>query len=137
MNESKGKVAFLGLGVMGSPMAGHMAAAGYDVTVFNRTAAKAENWVAEHGGQMAQTPAAAAAGADIVLGCVGNDDDVRAVVAGPDGALQGMASGTIYVDHTTASATIARELAQTASEADIGFLMRRCLAVRPELRMVC
>ena len=122
MSESKGKVAFLGLGVMGYPMAGHMAAAGYDVTVFNRTTAKAERWMAEHGGQVAHTPAAAAAGADIVLGCVGNDDDVRAVVSGPDGALQAMASGTIYVDHTTASATLARELAQTASQAGIGFL---------------
>jgi len=104
-------VTFIGLGVMGYPMAGHLARAGHDVTVFNRTAAKADAWVDEYGGRSAATPAAAAVGADVVFTCVGNDDDLRAVTLGPDGALPAMRAGALYVDHTTVSATIARELA--------------------------
>ena len=104
------RVAFLGLGVMGYPMAGHLARAGHQVTVYNRTAAKAAAWVAEYGGASAPTPAAAAQGADIVFACVGNDDDLRAVTLGADGAFGALASGAIFVDHTTASAAIAREL---------------------------
>jgi 3-hydroxyisobutyrate dehydrogenase len=104
------KVAFLGLGVMGGPMAGHLAAAGHGVTVYNRTAAKAQAWVAKHGGAFAPTPRAAAAGAEFVFTCVGNDDDLRSVVSGDDGAFAGMARGTVLVDHTTASADVAREL---------------------------
>ncbi len=115
-------VAFLGLGVMGFPMAGHLAAKGHDVTVYNRTASKAESWVAEHGGKSAPTPAAAASGADFVFTCVGNDDDLRAVTLGPDGALAGMGEGTLLVDHTTTSATVAREVEAAAREAGIGFL---------------
>src|SRR6185295_18544330 len=102
------KVAFLGLGVMGFPMAGHLAAAGHDVTVYNRTAAKAASWVEKHKGKQAPTPAAAAAGAEIVCTCVGNDDDLRAVVNGVGGAFAGMARGAVLVDHTTASADVAR-----------------------------
>ena len=110
------KVAFLGLGVMGGPMAGHLAAAGHQVTVYNRTAAKARAWADKHGGMTAPTPRAAAAGADFVFACVGNDADLRSVVAGDDGAFAGMARGAVLVDHTTASADIARELyAQAAS----------------------
>jgi len=116
------KTAFLGLGVMGYPMAGHLSKAGYDVTVYNRTAAKAEQWVAEHGGRSANTPAQAARDADIVMMCVGNDDDVRAVVAGPDGALSTMRRGTILVDHTTASAHVAREMHAAARERGVAFL---------------
>ncbi len=104
-------IAFIGLGVMGYPMAGHLARAGHAVTVFNRTAAKAEAWVAEYGGQSAATPALAAAGADVVLTCVGNDDDLRQVTLGPDGALAAMQRHALYIDHTTVSASIARELA--------------------------
>ena len=115
-------VAFLGLGVMGYPMAGHLAAKGHTVTVYNRTAAKAEAWAAEHGGRAAATPAAAAAGQDFVLACVGNDDDLRSVVTGPDGALDAMASGTVFVDHTTASAAVARELHGVARAKGIGFV---------------
>ena len=115
-------VAFLGLGVMGFPMAGHLAAKGHDVTVYNRTASKAESWVAEHGGKSAPTPAAAASGADFVFTCVGNDDDLRAVTLGPDGALAGMGEGALLVDHTTTSATVAREVEAAAREAGIGFL---------------
>ncbi|HET9822920.1 MAG TPA: NAD(P)-dependent oxidoreductase [Burkholderiaceae bacterium] len=103
-------VAFLGLGVMGYPMAGHLARAGHRVTVYNRTATKAQAWAAEHGGRAASTPREAAAGASIVFACVGNDDDLRSVVLGPDGALAGMAPDAIFVDHTTASAEVAREL---------------------------
>ena len=106
-----GSITFIGLGVMGYPMAGHLARAGHDVTVFNRTAAKADAWVDEYGGRSAATPAAAAAGADVVFTCVGNDDDLRAVTLGPDGALPAMRAGALYVDHTTVSASIARELA--------------------------
>jgi len=104
------RVAFLGLGVMGYPMAGHLARAGHQVTVYNRTRAKADAWVAEFGGQAANTPREAAAAADIVFACVGNDDDLRSVVLGDDGALAGMSAGSVFVDHTTASASVAREL---------------------------
>ena len=104
------RVAFLGLGVMGYPMAGHLARAGHTVTVYNRTAAKSAAWVAEYGGASAPTPAAAATGAEIVFACVGNDDDLRSVTLGDDGAFAALADGAIFVDHTTASAAIAREL---------------------------
>ena len=103
-------VAFLGLGVMGGPMAGHLARAGHRVTVYNRTAAKAQAWVAAHGGRSAATPAQAVAGADIVIACVGNDTDLHSVTLGPEGALRAMKPGAVFVDHTTASADIAREL---------------------------
>ncbi len=116
------KLAFLGLGVMGYPMAGHLAAAGHDVTVYNRTTAKAEAWAATHGGGVAPTPRVAADGAAIVFTCVGNDDDLRSVVLGDDGALAGMASGALLVDHTTASATVARALAIAAGDRGIGFV---------------
>ena len=116
------KVAFLGMGVMGAPMAGHLAAAGHDVTVYNRTAAKAEAWTGTHRGAAAATPAEAARDAAIVFACVGNDDDVRSVVYGDDGAFAGMASGAILVDHTTASAALARELDDAARARDLGFL---------------
>jgi len=116
------QVAFLGLGVMGFPMAGHLAAAGHRVTVYNRTPKKAEQWVAKHGGQRAATPADAARGAELVMMCVGNDDDVRAVAGGPDGALAGMERGTILVDHTTASAAVAREVHAAAAARGIEFL---------------
>jgi 3-hydroxyisobutyrate dehydrogenase-like beta-hydroxyacid dehydrogenase len=115
-------VAFLGLGVMGYPMAGHLAKAGHRVTVYNRSADKAARWVGEHGGSTAPTPAAAAKQADLVLMCVGNDDDVRAVVLGRDGALAAMRKGTTLVDHTTASAQLAREIHATAAAAGVGFL---------------
>ena len=104
------KVAFIGLGVMGYPMAGHVKKSGTDVCVYNRTAAKAEQWCKEYGGEMASTPTEAAKGCDIVLVCVGNDNDVRQVVAGQEGALKGMKENSILVDHTTASASLAREL---------------------------
>jgi len=104
------KLAFLGLGVMGFPMAGHLQKAGHSVTVYNRNAEKSAKWVATHGGASAATPREAAAGADIVLMCVGNDNDVRSVVYGNDGALAGMKAGAVLVDHTTASAALAREL---------------------------
>ena len=116
------KLAFLGLGVMGFPMAGHLQKAGHSVVVYNRNAAKAAAWVAKHGGTSAPTPAAAAAGADIVLACVGNDDDLRSVVYGKDGAFAGMKAGAIFVDHTTASAEVARELDKAAAEKGFGFL---------------
>ena len=115
-------VAFIGLGVMGYPMAGHLAKAGHSVTVYNRTAAKADKWAAEHGGKSAASPRAAATGADVVFVCVGNDDDVRAVILGADGALAGMNAGTVLVDHTTASATLARELEAAAKAKGIGFV---------------
>jgi 3-hydroxyisobutyrate dehydrogenase-like beta-hydroxyacid dehydrogenase len=115
-------VAFLGLGVMGYPMAGHLARAGHHVTVYNRTHAKAQAWVAEHGGHSGLTPREAAAGADIVFACVGNDDDLRSVVLGPDGALAGMKPGAVFVDHTTASADIARELHGSALKAGMHFV---------------
>lgn len=116
------KLAFLGMGVMGYPMAGHLAAKGHDVTVYNRTAAKSDAWVKQHGGAAAATPREAAAGADVVFACVGNDDDLRSVVLGDDGALAGMAAGTVFVDHTTTSAKVARELADVAGGKDIGFV---------------
>ena len=106
------RITFLGLGIMGGPMARHLAAAGHDVTVYNRTAEKAAAWVVAHGGRSAATPAAAARGADVVLACVGADADLRAVTLGPDGAFAAMAPGTLFIDHTTVSAAIARELAQ-------------------------
>ncbi len=116
------KLAFLGLGVMGYPMAGHLAAAGHEVCVYNRTTAKAEGWVAEHGGRMATTPREAAAGCEMVFACVGNDDDLRSVVQGADGALAGMAAGTVFVDHTTASANVTRELFAEAAAKGIAFV---------------
>ncbi|MBM3084883.1 NAD(P)-dependent oxidoreductase [Chelatococcus daeguensis] len=116
------KVAFLGLGVMGYPMARHLKDKGHEVTVYNRTAAKAERWVAENGGRAAATPRAAAEGQDIVFSCVGNDDDLRAVTIGPDGAFAGMKPGAIFVDHTTASAEVARELHAKAKEMGLGFV---------------
>ncbi len=116
------KVAFLGLGVMGYPMAGHLKKAGHEVTVYNRTAAKAEKWVAEYGGASAPTPKQAVAGAEIVFACVGNDDDLREVVTGPDGAYHGMESGTVFVDHTTASAEVERELYAAGAERGIAFI---------------
>ena len=127
MTAEPRKLAFLGLGVMGYPMAGHLAAAGHRVTVYNRTAAKAAKWVAQHGGHQdgnraARTPAAAAADAEIVMMCVGNDDDVRAVALGAAGALASMRAGSVLVDHTTASARLARELHATAAAKGVGFL---------------
>ena len=115
-------VAFLGLGVMGHPMAGHLARAGHRVTVYNRTAAKAAQWVKEYGGASAATPKAAVAGADLVFACVGNDDDLRAVTTGPDGAFAGMKPGAIFVDHTTASAEVARELNAAARKLGLHFI---------------
>ncbi len=116
------RVAFIGLGVMGYPMAGHLAAAGHEVTVYNRTAARAERWCAEHDGRRAETPAAAAREAELVFSCVGNDDDLRAVVSGPDGALAGLAPGSVYVDHTTSSAAVAREIAAQLEAAGVAFI---------------
>ncbi|MFZ5538866.1 MAG: NAD(P)-dependent oxidoreductase [Pseudomonadota bacterium] len=116
------KVAFLGLGVMGYPMAGHLARAGHHVTVFNRTSKKAERWVEEYGGNFAKTPREAAAGAQVVFCCVGNDDDLRAVVLGADGAFAGMAKDAVFVDNTTASAAIARELYAEARKRGLHFV---------------
>lgn len=116
------KIAFLGLGVMGLPMAGHLAKAGHEVTVYNRTAAKAQAWCAEFGGTRAATPKQAAQGASVVFCCVGNDDDLRSVVLGDDGALGAMAAGSVFVDHTTASANVARELSSIAAEQGVGFI---------------
>ncbi|MDH3549582.1 MAG: NAD(P)-dependent oxidoreductase [Gammaproteobacteria bacterium] len=116
------RTTFVGLGVMGYPMAGFLAKAGHATTVYNRTASKAEKWVAEHGGSSANTPRKAATGADMVFCCVGNDDDVRDVILGEDGVLNGVDAGTIIVDHTTASATIAREIHAAAADKGVGFL---------------
>jgi 3-hydroxyisobutyrate dehydrogenase len=116
------RVAFIGLGVMGYPMAGHLAKAGHDVTVYNRTASKARAWCAQYGGQSAAVPGEAADGAEIVFSCVGNDNDVRDVLLGSDGVLESAASGSLIVDHTTASATIAREIAALATNRSVGFL---------------
>jgi len=116
------KTAFIGLGVMGYPMAGHLAKAGHQVTVYNRTTSKAEAWVKEHGGALQPTPAAAADGADVVCACVGNDDDLRGVAYGDDGILAGMKAGAVFVDHTTASADVAREVDAAAREKGLGFL---------------
>ena len=116
------KCAFLGLGVMGFPMAGHLAKAGHDVTVYNRTAEKAARWAEAHGGAHARTPADAAKGAEIVMACVGNDDDLRAVCLGETGAFAGMAAGTLFVDHTTVSAKVTRELYAEADRRQISFV---------------
>ena len=116
------KVAFLGLGVMGYPMAGHLAAAGHEVSVFNRTTEKAERWVAQHGGRHAATPAEAAKDAEFVFACVGDDADIQAVTIGPDGAFSSMADGAVFVDNTTASADIARELYQAARSQNMHFI---------------
>jgi 3-hydroxyisobutyrate dehydrogenase-like beta-hydroxyacid dehydrogenase len=115
-------VAFLGLGVMGGPMARHLAAKGHVMRVYNRTAAKADAWVAAHGGSAHATPRAAAEGADVVMACVGNDDDLRSVCLGPDGAFAGMVAGTVFVDHTTVSARVTRELHALAAAEGIGFV---------------
>ncbi len=114
--------AFLGLGVMGYPMAGHLAAGGHSVTVYNRSPAKAEAWIGDHPGSAAASPADAANGNDFVFVCVGNDDDVRSVVLGADGCLSAMAPGTVLVDHTTASPTLARELHSAAAAVGVGFI---------------
>ena len=116
------KTAFLGLGVMGYPMAGHLKAAGHEVCVYNRTKAKAQAWAAEHAGSHAPTPREAAMGCDFVMSCVGNDDDLRSVCLGPDGAFAGMQSGSVFVDHTTVSARVTRELHAAAAEVGIAFV---------------
>ena len=116
------RLAFLGLGVMGFPIAGHLATKGHQVTVYNRTAAKAVAWVAKHGGAMAATPCEAAKGAEFVLACVGNDDDLRAVCLGSEGAFAGMGRGAVFIDHTTVSASVTRELAGIAAAAGKGFV---------------
>ncbi|MGK0408434.1 MAG: 2-hydroxy-3-oxopropionate reductase [Shewanella psychromarinicola] len=116
------KVAFIGLGVMGYPMAGHLVKKGHDLTVYNRTASKAQQWVEQYGGRRADTPKAAAKGQDIVFTCVGNDDDLRQVVLGDQGAIHGMHAGAILVDHTTASADVARDIAAQLTPQNIGFL---------------
>jgi 3-hydroxyisobutyrate dehydrogenase-like beta-hydroxyacid dehydrogenase len=116
------KAAFIGLGVMGYPMARHLKAKGHEVTVYNRTSAKAEEWASEHGGTTAPTPRDAAKGQDIVFACVGNDDDLSEVTIGPDGAFLAMEPGAVFVDHTTASASIARNLSAAAAAAGFAFL---------------
>ncbi|ARC38089.1 NAD(P)-dependent oxidoreductase [Paracoccus yeei] len=116
------RVAFLGLGVMGFPMAGHLAAAGHQVTVWNRTAAKAEAWAGKHTGRAAATAREAAEGAEFVMACVGNDDDLRQVCTAPEGAFAGMQAGAIFVDHTTVSAAVTRELSALAGERGLGFV---------------
>lgn len=116
------KITFLGLGVMGYPMAGHLARAGHEVTVYNRTAAKAGTWASEHGGATGATPAEASKGAEMVMACVGNDDDLRSVCLGPDGAFASMAEGSIFVDHTTVSTSVTRELYEAARIKGIAFV---------------
>ena len=116
------KVAFLGLGVMGYPMAGHLSNKGFDVTVYNRTAAQALRWVSEYGGQIAATPAQAASDADIVFACVGRDDDVREITTGHQGAFESLRQGAVFVDHTTTSAVLARELAEECQERGFRFI---------------
>jgi len=116
------KVAFLGLGVMGYPMAGHLAAAGHEVCVYNRTVAKAKSWASEHKGRFATTPFEAAQGCEFVMSCVGNDDDLRAVCVGADGAFGGMEKGAVFVDHTTVSAKVTRELSAVANDAGLSFI---------------
>lgn len=116
------KLAFLGLGVMGGPMAGHLQKAGHDVTVYNRTRAKADDWAAKYGGAAAASPREAAKGADFVMACVGNDDDLRSVCLGGDGAFAGMSSGAVFVDHTTVSAAVTRELYSAADAKQISFV---------------
>ena len=116
------KITFLGLGVMGYPMAGHLARAGHEVTVYNRTAAKAGTWASEHGGATGATPAEASKGAEMVMACVGNDTDLRSICLGPDGAFASMAEGSIFVDHTTVSAAVTRELYEAARIKGIAFV---------------
>ena len=117
------KVAFIGLGVMGYPMAGHLRVkGGHEVTVYNRTSAKAQAWAAQFGGRAVATPRQAALGQDLVFACIGNDDDLRQVTIGPDGAFAGVSAGAIFVDHTTASADVARELHAAACAAGFGFI---------------
>ncbi len=116
------QIAFLGLGVMGYPMAGHLKSAGHDVVVYNRTVAKAEKWTAEHGGSFASTPSDAVKGAEFVFACVGNDDDLRSITTGDSGAFAAMEAGTVFVDHTTASAEVARELYAVASRNGFDFV---------------
>lgn len=116
------KCAFLGLGVMGYPMAGHLTAAGHSVTVYNRTSAKSETWAAQHDGSAKGTPREAAEGADFVMACVGNDDDLRSVCLGEDGAFAGMKPGSVFVDHTTVSAAVTRELYAVADAANVSFV---------------
>ena len=116
------KITFLGLGVMGYPMAGHLVAAGHSVTVYNRTTAKAEAWVAQHGGALGKTPADAAEGSEMAMACVGNDDDLRSVCLGPDGAFASMSEGSIFVDHTTVSAAVTHELYESAKAKGISFV---------------
>ena len=116
------RVAFIGLGVMGAPMAGHLVAAGHDVTVYNRTRARADSWQARHGGRVAASPAEAAKRADVVCACVGRDEDLREVTLGADGAFETLGRGAVFVDHTTVSAAIARELADAAAERGAGFV---------------
>ena len=122
MDKTMTKITFLGLGVMGYPMAGHLAAAGHSVTVYNRTTAKAEAWVAQHGGSLGKTPAEAAEGAEMVMACVGNDDDLRSVCLGPDGAFATMSESSTFVDHTTVSAAVTRELYEGAKAKGIAFV---------------
>jgi 3-hydroxyisobutyrate dehydrogenase len=116
------KIAFLGLGVMGYPMAGHLQSAGHDVTVYNRSGAKAKKWVEQHGGALAKTPREAAEGAEFVMSCVGNDDDLRSICKGADGAFAGMSAGSVFVDHTTVSAKVTRELHAIAEQTGISFV---------------
>ncbi len=116
------KCAFLGLGVMGYPMAGHLKAAGHEVSVYNRTTSKAEAWANEHGGSFGATPREAAKGAEFVMACVGNDDDLRSVCLGEDGAFSGMGAGSVFVDHTTVSAAVTRELYATADRGNVSFV---------------
>ena len=116
------KLAFLGLGVMGYPMAGHLAAAGHEVVVYNRTTSKAEAWAAQHGGGWAATPAQAAKDAEFVMACVGNDDDLRSVCLGEDGAFGAMTSGSVFVDHTTVSAQVTQELYDVSAKTGVGFV---------------
>jgi len=116
------KLAFLGLGVMGAPMAGHLQKAGHDVTVYNRTESKAQDWVKTYGGAMAKTPREAAKDADFVMSCVGNDDDLRSVCLGDEGAFGAMTAGAIFVDHTTVSAAVTRELYAAANDAQVSFV---------------
>jgi 3-hydroxyisobutyrate dehydrogenase len=121
-NEKTTRIAFLGLGVMGFPMAGHLKTAGYQVTVYNRTKSKSVAWVNQNGGSFGETPARAATGADLVIACVGNDDDLRSVCLGSDGAFSGMSHGSKFVDHTTVSATVTQELYEIAQSQGIAFL---------------
>ena len=116
------RVAFIGLGVMGYPMAGHLAAAGHEVRVYNRTSAKAETWATAHGGVTGTTPAKAAMGAEIVFACVGNDDDLRGICTGDDGVFAGMEAGALFVDHTTVSAAVTKELYAAANEKQVSFV---------------